>query len=256
MKNTKKILAFAASTLVAFGLAGGVAFADTGADASVKTAIQQASSGSCDTACMNIIKAYGDKLTTDRVTSLTKLETRIEANKVLSADQKAALTAKADSSISAMNALKAKIDADTVLATLVADVQSITKDYRIYVVVHPQIRIGVKDDVTIAKHNSYVTLGADLQAKINGAVWVSQTDKAAAQAALDDMNAKIADAQAQANAANAEVLNLHPDHGDKAVRASNKAAVADAKAKIKAAGIDMKAAKADVKTVRNLLKRL
>ena len=253
--NAKKTIAFAASAALALTMGAGMAFAagngDVKADASVKAAFTSASSGVCDTGCFNLLKSYGDKLITLRTNALSKLMARVEKMKHLSTSAEAALSAKIQTRLDEMNTLKAKIDADTVLATLVADVKSIKPNYRVFAVRMPQIKIEASNDRLDTRHSENATLAASLQTKIN--LLSNATDKAAAQAALNDMIAKNNDAEVQANAAYSETVNLQPDHGDKTVEAANKAAKKDAEAKLSVAHADMKAIQNDVKTINKIL---
>ena len=88
------------------------------------------------------------------------------------------------------------------------------------------------------------------------------TDQAAGKnvtalaAASADMTAKMADANAQAQAAQNGVSSLLPDQGNATVIASNKAALIAARADIKTSTTDLKAARADIQTILSGLKTL
>src|ERR1700690_642762 len=77
------------------------------------------------------LKDIGDEMTTRRINSLNTLETDVNGMKGLSTSDKATLDARIESYRTQMVDLKAKIDADTDLDTLISDVESITIDYRI-----------------------------------------------------------------------------------------------------------------------------
>src|SRR6185436_1872535 len=91
-------------------------------------------------------KAKADQEITRRIDSLNKAISRLGEMKHLSDADKATLTATAQANITTLTNLKAKIDADTDLATLKADIQSITKAYRIYRLVLPRIHIDGASD--------------------------------------------------------------------------------------------------------------
>ena len=63
--------------------------------------------------------------------------------------------------------------------------------------------------------------------------------------ALADMNAKIADANVQAQAAVTETASLQPDNGNATVMASNTATLKDARTKIQTAQQDLVKARQD-----------
>ena len=166
--------------------------------------------------------------------------------KNLSASEILSLQATLSAQVSDLTTLKATIDADTVLATLKTDVQSIAKGYRIYMLVLPQGRIAAASDRVLTLVGQMQTLGAKLQARITAD---TSGNAATLQAAYSDMQAKIADASTQANAAVSETASLQPDNGVASVEASNTAALKDARSKIEAATTDLKAARADIATI-------
>lgn len=198
-------------------------------------------------------KARADQEITRRISSLTALSTRIGEMKKLTSSEVTALQASITTQISALNTLKAKIDADTDLATLKTDIQSIAKDYRIYMVVLPQGRVTAVADRIETIVADMTALEPKLQARITAAQAAGKNVSAAVSANAD-FQAKIADANTQAQAAVNEVVNLKPDQGDAATKAANAAAFKDAQAKIKVAMEDLKAARKDIDTIRNAVK--
>ncbi len=81
-----------------------------------------------------------------RVKALNALKERVSGLKRLSDSQKAEFAGKIQTEIDGLTALKAKIEAETDLETLKADVQSIVKSYRIFAFFMPQIQILVAAD--------------------------------------------------------------------------------------------------------------
>lgn len=200
-------------------------------------------------------RAKADAQIDARVKALTALSTRINEMRRVTTSQKASLTATLQAAITEMNALKAKIDADTDTATLKADIQSITKSYRIYLLVLPQGRITAAADRIMTTVGLMNDLSAKLQTRITEAQTAGQ-DVAAMNASLTDMNAKTADANVQANAAISLIANLNPDNGDQAVFQSNQAALKDARAKIKLATQDLQTARKDAGAIAKALRSL
>jgi len=70
-----------------------------------------------------------------------------------------------------------------------------------------------------------------------------------ANASLADMNAKVADANTQSQAAVSLVANLQPDQGNQTVMQSNQTALKTARADIKAALADFKTARQDAGSI-------
>lgn len=220
--------------------------------AQIDALVNAQANGWCGWDCIDKkLKALGDKMTTNRINALNEVKTYVENKKNITDDERAALLSEVNTNITDMTDLKAKIDADTKHADLAADVGSITIDYRIYMLVIPQVSLMASADHKEWVYTDLTNVAADLQTKIDNLN--DEQKKAEAQAKLDDMKAKIADAKANADAAIAEIVNLAPDHGDVNVRKADKAAIADAQTKIMAAHTDYVDARADVKAINAIL---
>ena len=176
----------------------------------------------------------------------------INGMKNVPANAKASIDATINTEISNLTALKAKIDADDA-TTIAADVASITKDYRVYMLVVPQENITASVDAAGTVASSMQQLSVILQSRISQAQAAGK-DMTAALAALSDMNAKVADANTKSAAALAETANLKPDQGDASIQASNKAALTDALSKMKAVYADFQSARADITIIENAIK--
>ncbi len=202
---------------------------------------------------MQNIENRGDAAITARIQSLEKLSARIGAMTRLSASQIASLQASLSANISALTSLESTIQGDTSSTSLRADVSSIAKAYRVYLLVIPQAQIAAAADRILAAAGQFENLSTKLSSRIDAAALdssgVTGINVAALKSALTDMNAKVADAKTQANAAASETVSLKPDNGDATVAASNTAALKDARAKIQAAQQDLKAAQKDALTI-------
>ena len=218
---------------------------------------RMAANASSTKVSINITSAItkADTAITARITDLNNLEARIGQMDRVSAAEKTSLDTTIQASISDMTSLKAKIDADTDAATLKADIASITKSYRIYVLVMPQGRIIAAADRVVTITGTLTTLSGALQTRITAAQTAGQ-NVTALTASLADMNAKVTDANTQAQAAVSEIASLQPDNGDKTVFASNEAALKDARAKIKTATADLMAARKDAGSIVKALEAM
>jgi DNA repair exonuclease SbcCD ATPase subunit len=181
---------------------------------------------------------------TARVDSLNKLSTRIQSVKKLSASQIASFQTTIQAAIADMASLQAKIQSDTSTTSLMADLKSIAPDYRIYILVEPQISILSAADRVNVIVGTLQTLETKIQARLSSTT-MTVKNIGSLQADLTDMNAKLTDATTQSAAASAEVTVLVPDNGDKTVMASNTAALKDARSKIQVATKDIQAAYKD-----------
>lgn len=190
----------------------------------------------------------GDQEITRRITALTDLNTRVQAMQKVTDTFKAGLSATITNEISTLTTLKAKIDADTDLTTLKTDIQSITKSYRVFILILPQGRIAASADREVTIVSMMSTLGSKLQARIQTAQQ-GGADVTAMNASLTDMAAKIQDAQTQAEAAVTATASLTPDNGVASVMASNTTALKAGRADLKTAQTDLVAARADIASI-------
>ncbi len=187
-----------------------------------------------------------------RTDALNALNTRVQAMTRMSDSFKQALASNVQSQISLLAALKAKIDADTDLATLKTDVKTITDDYRIYRLVIPQGHISAMSDHIVNISLMLQALGTKLQARIQAAA-AAGNDTTAATAALADLAKNIVAAQAQAKAAMDLILPLKPDEGDKATQQANDTALKAAHKDLQTAQQALVAVHKDIATIVQFL---
>lgn len=177
-----------------------------------------------------------------RINSLNGLVTRIQSLKRLSDSNKTTLIGQVQSEIQIMQALLQKIQADTDLATLKTNLQSITKSFRIYLLFIPKIQILSAADRIDEIAGNMTTLVIKLQTKVSD------------QTTLSDAIAKIADAKIHSQKARDLVLPLQPDNGNQTIFDSNKVILKQARDEIKAGNVDLKAAMEDLRTIIKTLK--
>jgi len=194
------------------------------------------------------IQAKADQEIAARVDSLNKLSTRIQSMKKLSPSQVASFQTTIQAAIADMTSLEAKIQSDTSTTSLAADLKSIAPDYRIYMLVEPQVSLLSAADRVNTIVGTLQTLEAKIQTRLSSTT-ITVKNIAVLQTDLTDMATKLADASTQASAASAEVTGLIPDNGDKTVMASNTAALKDARSKTQAATKDIQAAYKDAQAM-------
>ncbi len=201
------------------------------------------------------IHTRADQEVDRRTEGLTKLVARINEMKHISADQKASLSASVQAQISALATLKAKVDADTALDLLKTDAQSITKSYRIFALIMPQIEITAAADRAADLASQFDSLKAKLDARI-AAAKAAGKDTTAIATLRADIDTKLADSKVQSDAAISLVASLKPDNGDKATMAANGKALRDARGKVQAANKDLKAAREDANKIARMLREM
>ncbi len=194
------------------------------------------------------VRANADKEIDRRVAVLNKLVTKLGVLKGVTDAQKATLTAQVQAEIANLTALKAKIDADTDLATLKADKKSIVDSYRVFLLFVPQITITAHADRILGTAAILQTLADKLSVRVDAAKTAGK-NVTAASAKLADMNAKIADAISQANNAITTVGGLTPSGYP-----GNKPTLISARKMLATARTDLRMARQDVAGVRTGLK--
>ena len=183
-----------------------------------------------------------------RLVALSNLVNKISLLKRVSDGQKAAFTSEIQSNITDLTSLKTKIDADTDIATLKLDVQSIVDNYRIFALYIPKIHLLSGADVAGEMAGSLGSLAIKLQNKIT-------TDKDAGkdvtklQTLLTDMQNKIADASNQAANLTDQVVQLVPSGYP-----GNADSLASARDMLKTARTDLQTARQDAQEIITGLK--
>lgn len=196
------------------------------------------------------LKTRADAEITRRVTALNLLLTKINAMKRITSDQKTTFTNGINGQISALNTLKTKIDADTDIATLRTDVQSIVKAYRIFALYMPQVNVMAHADRLLALVDEMNAISTKLQTRIDTAKAAGK-DTASMQTLMTDRAVKLTDATTQANNAIAAVVVLTPDGYP-----GNKTSLQSAQKMLQAARQDLVAAEKDATQIRQTLKSL
>lgn len=174
-----------------------------------------------------------------RTTALQELLTRVGMLKHVPDANKTSYSTQIQSQISALAALKNKIDADTDTATLKTDVQSIVTSYRIFAVFVPQIRILAAADTISDVSDNLSSVWSRLQTRITSAK-ASGIDTSSWETLLSDMQAKVTDAKTNASEVVTEVSALTPEGYP-----GNKTTLEDARKKLQTAQLSLKTAAQD-----------
>lgn len=156
------------------------------------------------------LKKKANKELERRIKALTHLITVINKFQKVSAEQKASLTAQVQTQIDALTALRAKINADTDLATLRVDVASIKKDYRIFALFIPKIHIMANADRLLETIQKASTLADNLEKRIEEEK-TKGTDVSALESLLISMRSHLAEAKTQTESALSTVTPLTPE---------------------------------------------
>lgn len=194
------------------------------------------------------LKTRGDAEIDRRVTALNTLVTKIGAMKRLTDAQTATFTSGIQGQVAILTALKTKIDADTDIAVLRTDVQSIIKSYRIFALYMPQVAIMSHADRMLAIIDEMNQISGKLQKRIDAAKSAGH-DITSMVALMTDRANKLSDASTQAENALNAVLPLTP-----AGYPGNKATLMSARTMLQTGRADLVAAEKDASQVRQTLK--
>lgn len=188
-----------------------------------------------------------------RITRLNALADRIKGMKKITDTDKTNLANTIQGEITTLTNLKTKIAADTDNETVRTDMQSITKAYRIYALVMPQIAILAAADRATVISDALTVLSQKLADRISAAQ-TAGNNITSSPSVLSNMNTKIADAKTQVDSARQQVASLVPDNGDQAIFDANKQALKAAHEKIKTARKNLEAGRKNAQTVTKTLK--
>ena len=201
-----------------------------------------------NTQAISKLIAQSDKEITQRIDSLNALITRVQQMKKVVGTEQTNIVSQIQSVITSLNTLKTKIDADTDTATLRTDLQTITKDYRVYMLILPQTQIIAASDRIDTIDSDFSAIVSKLQTRITEAQTAGK-DVSSLQTIITDVQNKISDAQTQAQNAVSTVVSLTPDQGVQTTAQANTSALKQARADIKTATTDLQTAKNDAENI-------
>ncbi|MBP6946396.1 MAG: hypothetical protein KBB46_03860 [Candidatus Pacebacteria bacterium] len=250
------LMAFAVLLSPAFALAEEAVTTSVNAGATVTTpagAKVEVKATAAESAALMRGKDRGNQEIDRRVTNLNALILRVQGMKNLSDADKASIAGTLTAQVNALNALKAKINADTDLETLKGDVKSITDSYRIYALIIPQGGIITAADRIVTISTTMQLIAVKFETRIAAAA-AAGNDVTALRVVFEEYKAKLADASLQAQAAVNAIVTLVPDNGDAAKKAANTKALKDARAQIVVAQKALQTARKDADKIIIALK--
>jgi len=175
----------------------------------LKAAVQKAATASAAIRIENLKSRAAHEIDR-RFAALNLVLTRISTFKHITDSDKASLTSSVKTEISNLKSLEAKIQADTDLATLKADVKSIVDSYRIFVLFIPKIHLLAASDRMLNTADEISSLSVKLQSKIQSAKAAGK-DVASLEELLTDITSKVDDVKSLASKVQATVTPLSQD---------------------------------------------
>lgn len=155
------------------------------------------------------VQAAGDCEVARRLTTIANLKSKVASSKALTSSDQSALTAILDSSHDGLVAQQGKIDGDTTLAAVAADVHAVFTDYRVYALVARQVALVSADDLVAAASNRLDTVAGDISKAID-AGQAAGKDESAAAGHLAAMQSAVDAASSAVDGQAAKVLALTP----------------------------------------------
>lgn len=196
------------------------------------------------------LRAFGDCEIDRRFATLIALTAVVSGSKGLTAADRAALNSQITTVRSGLTTLKGRIDGPNTISSLKLDIVAIASKFRVYVLIAPKVNLVRAADDVMALQPHFTTVSANLAARIATAQAVGK-DVTSAQAALADMNSKVAAAVALAGPIPAKLLPITPAQFDigtaSPILASARSAIVSARDDLKAAATEAQAVVADLK---------
>jgi hypothetical protein len=194
------------------------------------------------------LKQRADNEINRRIEALNKLLNILSQSKKLSATNIASLTSQVQTNIDSLNALKIKIDADTDLTTLKADVKSIISNYYIFAFFLNYVHLNAAFDRATTTINNMTIVWTKLQTKIAEAKSKGQ-DVTTLNTLLTDMQNKLKDEKSLIASAQGELTGLSSSGYP-----NNKSTLEDARSKLQTVYQDLKTGYQDAIQIVHILK--
>lgn len=154
-----------------------------------------------------------------------------------------------DHDIAGLTALRTKVEGETTAQAVKDDARSMVVDYRVYMLVGPQVRLTIAADLATAADTRLQEVAGKLADAIEKAKAAGQ-DVADAQAKLDHMRGELQAAKAALSGAADALLATKPSPDATAMKAAKDAArakIREARGHLKNAAADAQACAADLK---------
>ena len=244
--------------LASLALGGALLLSTVGVAAAVTPPPGPTGNGVCATqavamktgATVQTARAFGDCEISRRFGTLDAISAKVSASKALTTSDAAALQSEIASTKTGLTSLKASIDSETSLPALKVDIAKIAADYRVYLLVAPQVNLVSAADGVVAAQTRFADVNTRLAARI-AAAKAAGKNTAAAQTALDAMNTAVANAVGLAQPLPAKLLALTPAQYNAGTAGP---IVVSARAALGQARDQLKAALASAKACRDALK--
>lgn len=187
------------------------------------------------------IISRGDSEITRRIKTLNKLDALINASIKISASDKTTLTTEVNNEISGLTADKTSLDAATTLTAAHTAAQAIFTEYRVYLLVVPQVKLIRAADRQQQIEASLTTLANNITTELGSSITSTESSD------LSSMKTDISNASSLSSSVETAVLALTPANFN-----NNHAVLVQYNKQLNTAASDIQQAISEAKTLVNL----
>ena len=197
------VTAVLAAGAMAAGLLGVASLGATVASAAPGT------SPTCSPAALNVARTNALAALTPRVKRLHDLSAAVGASTGLTSADRSSLTTDIGNDLAGITALQQKIPSDTSCAEVAADAHAMVVDYRVFVVMSPQVHLTIAADTETSVAAALAALEPEITARITAAKQSGVTVRAA-ETTYSDFQTQVATATQSSTGVAGKVLALTP----------------------------------------------
>jgi len=189
-----------------------------------------------------------------KLSVLNVLMSRVDNSKKIASGEKSSLKLYLNNIVKDLTDLKEKINVETDADILKSNYESASEIYDVYTLFLPKVQIVITADRIKTISAMMATVGQKMQ--VNISQLPPGADLKELNSYLSDASAKIADAEAKADAAILEVTEVSSDSRDKNGTDPSVEILKSARTKIQVAQEDLITARKDMTTIMKLIKEL
>jgi hypothetical protein len=183
-----------------------------------------------------------------RLTGLKNLRTTVDAATRLTAAHKTALTGILDHAQQGLTALNTKVTGETTAAGVKADAQSMVDDYRVFILIEPQVHLTIAIDLETAAATKLGQVAEKESAAIDAAKAAGK-DVSKAAADLADLRSQVSAVQAAIAGKADPLIALKPGPDADAIHGQ----VKPIREAVRTGRTDLHKAAADAKDIKKVL---
>jgi len=201
----------------------------------------------CSISNLSLLQSYVEGALSNRVTQLNALTAIIGGATRLTASDQQTLSSDVSNELAGIQALQQKVPNDSTCLQLVADARAMVRNFRVYVVMTPQVRLTVSADSETSIAGQLAGLEPQIQAAI-AAAQKNGKNVAGAQQSFSDFQTQITNTQSASGNVSGPVLAFTPSSypGCKSTFVADVASLQGGRADLRKADTDLHAIVADL----------